>query len=103
MQEVVVVVVVEVVGKGSEEAQACLLPHDIFENKIRMKSFRITECSIFFNLIILVEQPNNHQPTRLASWASECEAGLCQIPLLPSPPLPSQFRTVISPVGSGES
>ena len=52
-------VVVEVVGKGSEEAQACLLPHDIFENKIRMKSFRITECSIFFNLIILVQQPHN--------------------------------------------
>ena len=37
-------------------------PHEIFENKIRMKSFRITECSIFFNLIILVEQPHNHQP-----------------------------------------
>ena len=35
-------------------------PHEIFENKIRMKSFRITECSIFFNLIILVQQPHNH-------------------------------------------
>ena len=95
MQEVVVVVVVEVVGKGSEEAQACLLPHDIFENKIRMKSFRITECSIFFNLIILVQQPHNPQPQAgkciykktKVSWGSgsECKIGFCKFPPLPPP------------------
>ena len=41
-------------------------PHEIFENKIRMKSFRITECSIFFNLIILVQQPHNHHQPQAA-------------------------------------
>ena len=43
----------------------------------------------------------------LASWSSDCETGLCQFPPLHSGPPPalllsSQFRTVISPVGSAE-
>ena len=80
---------------------APLISHDeIFQNKIRMKSFRITECSIFFNLIILVEQPHYHRTTNQKVKKNNTQVDVGQLgfwvwdrtlsnpsPLLSSPPL----------------